>query len=148
MATIDPDALKSYSFTLFSKLEGAVTALMVHVGDRLGLYRALAAADGPVTSAELASTTGLDERWVREWLYNQGAAKLVAFDGDGSHFWLTPEGVAVTADAEGPYYGLGMFMRMPSMSLAVEPLLESFHTGVGYDYDARGADVAASVSTA
>jgi Methyltransferase domain/Rv2258c-like winged HTH domain len=145
MAAIDPDALKSYSFTLFSKLEGAVTALMVHVGDRLGLYKALAAAGGPVTSAELAAQTGLDERWVREWLYNQGAAKLVAFDEDGGRFWLTPEGVAVLADADGPYYGLGMFIRMPSMSLVVEPLLESFRTGVGYDYDARGADVAASV---
>jgi len=145
MAAIDPDALKSYSFTLFSKLEGAVTALMVHVGDRLGLYKALAAAGGPVTSAELAARTGLDERWIREWLYNQGAAKLVAFDEDGGRFWLTPEGVAVLADADSPYYGLGMFMRMPSMSLVVEPLLESFRTGVGYDYDARGADVAASV---
>jgi len=145
MAAIDADALKSYSFTLFSKLEGAVTALMIHLGDRLGLYRALADVDAPVTSAELASRTGLDERWVREWLYNQGAAKLVAFDDTGSRFWLTPEGVAVTADPDSPYYGMGMFLRMPSMSLAVEPLVESFHTGVGYDYDARGTDVASSV---
>src|SRR5215213_6712353 len=145
MAPIDADALKSYSFTLFSKLEGAVTALMIHLGDRLGLYRALADVDAPVTSAELASRTGLDERWVREWLYNQGAAKLVAFDDTGSRFWLTPEGVAVTADPDSPYYGMGMFLRMPSMSLAVEPLVESFHTGVGYDYDARGTDVASSV---
>jgi SAM-dependent methyltransferase len=118
---------------------------MVHLGDRLGLYRALAAADGPVTSEDLAGRTGLDERWVREWLYNQGAAKLVAFDDSGARFWLTPEGAAVTADTESPYYGLGMFLRMPSMSLAVEPLVEAFHTGVGYDYDARGTDVASSV---
>jgi len=90
MAAIDPDALKKYSFTLFSKLEGAVTALMIHVGDRLGLYRALAEVGGPVTSEELATRTGLDERWVREWLYNQGAAKLIAFDDDGGRFWLTP----------------------------------------------------------
>ncbi len=145
MAAIDADALKSYTFTLFSKLEGAITTMMIHLGDRLGLYRALAAADGPVTSGELAARTELDERWVREWLYNQGAAKLVAFDEDGSHFWLTPEGVAVTADADSPYYGLGMFLRVPSMSLSVEPLLNSFRTGVGYDYDARGTDVASSV---
>jgi 2-polyprenyl-3-methyl-5-hydroxy-6-metoxy-1,4-benzoquinol methylase len=145
MATIDADALKSYSFTLFSKLEGAVTAMMIHLGDRLGLYKALAAAGEPVTSAELAARTELDERWVREWLYNQGAAKLVAFDADGTHFWLTPEGVAVTADPDSPYYGLGMFMRMPTISSVMEPLTESFRSGVGYNYDALGANVAASV---
>jgi 2-polyprenyl-3-methyl-5-hydroxy-6-metoxy-1,4-benzoquinol methylase len=145
MAAVDPDALKAYSFTLFSKLDGAVTAVMVHLGDRLGLYRALASADGPVTSSELADRTGLDERWVREWLHNQGAARLVAFDDAGERFWLTPEAVAVTADADGPWYGLGMFLRIPVMSAAVEPLIESFRSGVGYDYDTFGADVASSV---
>ena len=62
---------------MFTKLEGAVTSGMIHLGDRLGLYRALADADGPLTTAELAAATGLDERWVREWAYNQAAAKLV-----------------------------------------------------------------------
>ena len=68
----DPDRLKLYAFNLFTKLEGAVTSAMVHLGDRLGLYRALDAAGRPLTSAELADAAGLDERWVREWAYNQG----------------------------------------------------------------------------
>jgi SAM-dependent methyltransferase len=145
MATVDPDALKAYSFTLFSKLEGAVTAVMVHLGDRLGLYRALAAAEQPVTSAELAERTGLDERWVREWLHNQGAAKLIAFDDDGQRFWLTPEGMAVTADSDSPYFGLGMFLRLPTLSGVIDRLIDSFHSGLGYDYDAGGQEVASSV---
>ena len=73
---IDPDALKQFQFRLFTKLEGAMTSGMVHLGDRLGLYRALADG-GPSTSAELAGRTGLVERWVREWAYNQAAAGLV-----------------------------------------------------------------------
>jgi 2-polyprenyl-3-methyl-5-hydroxy-6-metoxy-1,4-benzoquinol methylase len=145
MATVDPDALKTYSFTLFSKLEGAVTAVMVHLGDRLGLYRALAAAEEPVTSGDLAERTGLDERWVREWLHNQGAAKLIAYDDDGQRFWLTPEGMAVTADSESPYFGLGMFLRLPTLSGVIDRLIESFHSGLGYDYDAGGQEVASSV---
>ena len=68
-------------FAVFSKLDGAVTAGMIHLGDRLGLYRALASSDRPLTSSELAERSGLDERWVREWAYNQAAAKIVTVDG-------------------------------------------------------------------
>ena len=75
-----------------------MTAAMVHLGDKLGLYRALAGAAGPLTPAELATATGLDERWVREWAYNQGAARLVQVDDDGERFSLTPESAAVLAD--------------------------------------------------
>ena len=81
-AAADPRAVGLLAFTLFSKLDGAVTAAMVHLGDRLGLYRALADADEPLTTAELAERLGLHERWVREWAYNQGAARLVAVDAD------------------------------------------------------------------
>ncbi len=54
MTMTDTDALKGYSFQLFSKLEGAVTAGMVHLGDQLGLYVALKQAGGPLTTHELA----------------------------------------------------------------------------------------------
>ena len=77
--SIDPDKLKFFSFLLFTKLEGAVTSGMVHLGDHLGLYRALAAAPQPLTTTQLAAVTGLRERWVREWAYNQAAAKLISF---------------------------------------------------------------------
>ncbi len=95
-ATVDPDRLKLYSFNVFTQLSGAVTAGMIHLGDRLGLYAGLAAADGPVTADELAARCGLDGRWVREWAYNQAAAKLIVVDaGTGSdagdeRFSLTP----------------------------------------------------------
>ena len=50
-ADVDPDKLKFYSFHLFTKLEGAVTAGMIHLGDRLGLYRAMSEAGRPLTTA-------------------------------------------------------------------------------------------------
>ena len=81
--TADPDLLKLYSFGLFTQLSGAVTAGMIHLGDKLGLFAALAAAGEPVTAGELAASTGLDERWVREWAYNQAAAKIISVDDDG-----------------------------------------------------------------
>ncbi|MEY4820342.1 MAG: hypothetical protein RL200_1054, partial [Actinomycetota bacterium] len=57
MSAIDPDKLKMFSFLLFTKLEGAVTSGMVHLGDQLGLYTALAKSAQPMTTAQLAHAT-------------------------------------------------------------------------------------------
>jgi len=143
-AAIDPDRLKAYSFLLFSKLDGAVTSGMVHLGDHLGLYRAMADAAGPITSAQLATVTGLHERWVREWLSNQAAAKLIEYQGDGG-FLLTPEAAAVLVDGSHPAYGMGMFQRLPQTMEQLKVLPDSFRTGLGYDYDAHGAVGAAGI---
>jgi 2-polyprenyl-3-methyl-5-hydroxy-6-metoxy-1,4-benzoquinol methylase len=140
MTDIDPDRLKLFSFQLFSKLEGAVTSGMVHLGDRLGLYRALASATEPVTSHGLAERTGLHERWVREWLHNQAAARLVSWreEDGGDLFWLAPEAAAVLATPSHPAFGMGMFHRLPQTMATLTHLPEAFRTGHGYDYDAHG----------
>jgi 2-polyprenyl-3-methyl-5-hydroxy-6-metoxy-1,4-benzoquinol methylase len=145
---IDPDRLKMFSFQLFSKLEGAITSGLVHLGDKLGLYRAMADAGSTVTSESLAATTGLDERWVREWLRNQAASGLVAWrpaDGGGEEYWMTPEAVAVMATSSHAACGLGMFQRLPQTMSMLDNLFECFRTGVGYDYDAHGELGAAGV---
>jgi len=136
----DPDRLKLFSFSVFTQLSGAVTAGMIHLGDRLGLYSALAAADEPVTTAELADRTGLDERWVREWAYNQAAARLLAADTESvpERFHLTPEATAVLATPDHPAFGMGMFHRFPQTMAALEVMPESFRTGIGHDYDSHG----------
>ena len=77
---IDPERLKMFSFGVFSQLSGAVTAGMIHLGDKLGLYAALAGLDRPATTAELAEAAGLQERWVREWAHNQAAAQIINVD--------------------------------------------------------------------
>ncbi len=68
MATeeIDIDALKMFSFTVWSYKQGEVVSALIHLGDRLGLYKAMAGV-GPVDSQTLADSTGLNERFVREW---------------------------------------------------------------------------------
>ena len=143
-AEAQADAVKAFSFLLFSKLEGAVTAGMVHLGDRLGLYRALADADGPLSTDELAERLGLDERWVREWAYNQGAAKLITVD-EAERLSLTAEAEAVLATPEHPAFGMGMFHRLPQMMATLEQMPESFRTGLGHDYDSHGLDGAVGI---
>lgn len=132
-----PDDIGLYAFRLFSKLDGAVTAAMVHLGDRLGLYRALAEAEAPLTTAELADRCGLVERWVREWAHNQGAAELIVIDDD-ERLALTPEAVAVVASPDHPAFGMGPFHHLPETMAALEKLPDVFRTGVGLDYDAFG----------
>ncbi|CAN5670247.1 class I SAM-dependent methyltransferase [soil metagenome] len=139
---VDPDELKQFQFRLFSTLSGAVTAAMVHLGDRLGLYGALAAAPGPLSSTELAAATECHERWVREWAYNQASAKLIAADtaGEPVRFSLTPAAVAVLASPDHDAFGIGMFHRLPQTMDALETAPDSFRTGLGHDYDAHGCD--------
>jgi 2-polyprenyl-3-methyl-5-hydroxy-6-metoxy-1,4-benzoquinol methylase len=141
---MDVDALKMYSFQVFSKLEGAVTSGMIHLGDRLGLYVALKEAGRPLSSAELAAATGLHERWVREWAYNQAAARLITCDDD-ERFGLTDEAVAVLATPDHPAYGMGMFHRLPQTMDSLRAMPESFRTGVGQDYDSHGPEGAVGI---
>jgi 2-polyprenyl-3-methyl-5-hydroxy-6-metoxy-1,4-benzoquinol methylase len=142
---IDPDRLKMFSFQLFTKLEGAMTAGMVHLGDHLGLYAALRRLGRPVTSAELAEEAGgLSERWVREWARNQAAAKLIDSD-DGETFSLSPEAAAVLADPTHPSFGAGSFHHLPQQMRALDDVKESFRTGLGHDYDSHGPEGAVGV---
>jgi len=139
---VDLERLKEFGKRVFGTLQGAVTAGMIHLGDRLGLYRALAAA--PATSHELAERTGLSERWLREWLRQQGAAGLLAFDAE-ERFSLAPEAAAVLAHEEHPAFGGGMFSQLPQTMAVLERLPEAFETGLGLPYDAFGPEGARGI---
>jgi 2-polyprenyl-3-methyl-5-hydroxy-6-metoxy-1,4-benzoquinol methylase len=140
---IDPEQLKDFAKRVFGALEGAMTSTMIFLGDRLGLYAALAGG-GALTSQELAQRSGLHERWVREWLHQQGAAGLLHYRGDG-RFALSPEGEAVLANERHPAYGVGFFSHLPQTLAVAERLPECFRTGVGLPYDAFGPEGAAGV---
>ena len=145
---LDPDALKMFSFGIFSKLEGAVTAGMIHLGDRLGLYEVMATSVDGDTSESLAAKAGLHERWVREWLHNQVAARIVTcaeLSATPPVFHLSPEGVAVLATPNHPAYGMGMFHRLPQTMGALNAMPEAFRTGVGHDYDSHGPEGAVGI---
>ena len=145
MSDLDPAEVGLFAFQVFSKLEGAVTAGMIHLGHALGLYRALASEGAPVTTAQLAERTGLHERWVREWAYNQGAAHLVEVDAD-ERLSLTEVAAAVLADPEHPAYAMGPFLDLPGRMETLEHLPEAFRSGLGQDYDAHGAACAEAIA--
>jgi 2-polyprenyl-3-methyl-5-hydroxy-6-metoxy-1,4-benzoquinol methylase len=143
MAQPDPEKLKAYLGLIFGSLGGAMTSAMISLGDRLGLYRVLAER-GAQTSHELAAATGLKERWLREWLYQQGASGVLEHRGD-QRFALSSEGAAVLADENHPAFGAGFFAHLPQTLAVVEKLPEAFRSGLGLPYDAFGPEGAAGI---
>lgn len=139
-ADIDPEALKRYNFSVWNYKQGEMVSLMIHLGDRLGLYRALAGA-GAVTPAELAEKTGLQERWLLEWLRGQTAARLLRYEAP-DRFELPPEGVAVLADEQDSlHFAAGAFASLMPPETA-EKIAEAFQTGVGLSYEQLGPNAA------
>ncbi|HET6470655.1 MAG TPA: class I SAM-dependent methyltransferase [Pseudomonadales bacterium] len=139
-AAIDPDALKRYSFNVWSFKQGEMVSLMIHIGDRLGLYRAMNGA-GPLSAADLAARTGLKERWLLEWLRGQTAARLLDYH-DPDRFELTPVGAAVLADESSSLaFAAGAFSPASTPEI-VEKLCDAFRTGIGLSYEQLGANAA------
>ena len=123
---------------VFANLSGLVVCGMIYLGHQLGLYKALDGA-GPLTSDALAAKTKLHERWVREWLRGQAAAGLLDYDGAG-HFSLSEVGSLVLANEKSPAFACGSFVALPTQLNILEPLRESFATGMGLPYDAFGCE--------
>lgn len=131
-----PDEARLFAFQVWSYKQGEMVSLLIHLGDRLGLYRAMRDA-GPLTSAEMAERTGLDERWLREWLRGQGAAGLLVWHDD-DRFELTAAGAAVLADEHGSLYFAAGAFGSPAAPDFVDDLAGAFRTGLGLPYDRQG----------
>jgi len=102
---------------------------MVVIGEKLGLYKALA--EGPVNSAELAAKTSTDERYVREWLSSQAAGGYVTYEEKTRKFSLSEEQAFTLANEESPAYIPGAFQLALGSLAAVPRLVESFRSGAG-----------------
>ena len=138
------EQVAAFALKVWGYKQGEVVSLMVHLGDRLGLYRAMAG-QGPMTAADLAGATGLHERWLLEWLRSQAAAGLVDTP-DGSSFELGPQGAEVLADNEGSvWFAAGAFNGGVAPPEVVDRLADSFRTGIGLTYDDLGPSGAHSV---
>jgi SAM-dependent methyltransferase len=133
---LDPDEVARFAFRVWSYKQGEMVSLLVHLGDRLGLYRALDGA-GVITAQELARETGLHTRWLREWLRGNAAADLLASD-DGEWFELTAVGAMVLSrEQDSLQFAAGAFGPPPDPALVAD-LADAFRTGAGLPYDRQG----------
>jgi len=123
---LDMDKLNRFVGQFVGDLGAAVHAGMVVIGDKLGLYKALA--HGPMTSGELARRTSTDERYVREWLSSQAAGGYVTYDPTTQKFSLTEEQAFTLANEDSPAYLPGAFELALGSLAAVPRITESFRS--------------------
>jgi len=126
---INMDKLNAFLGQFVSDLGASVHAGMVVIGEKLGLYKALA--EGPMTAAELASRTQTDERYLREWLASQAAGGYITYDDSTKKFSLTEEQAFTLANEDSPAYLPGAFELALGSLAAVPRIAESFRSGAG-----------------
>jgi SAM-dependent methyltransferase len=136
---VDEDRLGALVEQALGDFGSVLQAALVVVGDRLGLYRALAE-HGSQTSAELAQRTGTVERNVREWLAAQAAGGYVRYDGDG-RYSLTPEQTEALTNEDSPAFVLGGFQLVTAAAKADEKPTETMRTGVGIGWHEHHHDL-------
>ena len=116
---IDMGEAMAFLTRLTDGMASAMAILACGLGDRLGLFKELVAG-GPVTSVELAARTGLDERYIREWLHCLASAGYIRVDPAEERFSLPPEHAVVLAFEESPFCVAGAFQLLPALAAALE----------------------------
>jgi SAM-dependent methyltransferase len=128
--TVDPDALQAFVAKAVEEFGAIVSAALVVIGDKVGLYKAMAGA-GPLTPAELAERTGTDEHYVHPWLVNQAAGGYVAHDATTGRYWLPPEQAVALTDETSPFYVGGGYQVLTSAMKAEPRISQNFASGEG-----------------
>jgi SAM-dependent methyltransferase len=135
---IDEAKLNEFLGRFVGDLGAALSAALVVIGDKLGLYRAMG--DGaPLTPEELAERTSTDTRYVREWLSNQAAGGYVSY-ADG-RFWLSPEQSLALAQEGSPAFVPGAFQLATSLVKDEEKITRAFQTGAGVGWHEHHHDL-------
>jgi len=127
---IDEEKLNAFLGKVIGDFGAALSSALVYIGQKLGLYRALAGA-GPLTPDELAKQTGTVERYVREWLINQAAGGDVEYDPATGRYRLPPEQAVALTDETSPFFVGGGFYVVKAMLRAEGRIAEAFQKGGG-----------------
>jgi SAM-dependent methyltransferase len=136
---IDQTKVEAFFMHALIELSAGYGGVMVSLGYKLGLYKAMAGA-GPITSRDLAGRTGCAERYVREWLNSQAAGGYVIYHDVSGTYELSPEQAMVLADETSPLFIPSAWQVPASMWFDEEKAIGAFRTGSGVawgDHDGR-----------
>jgi 2-polyprenyl-3-methyl-5-hydroxy-6-metoxy-1,4-benzoquinol methylase len=140
MPTIDEAKLEQFMGQFVQDLGAGLTAPLVLIGDKLGLYKAMADSE-PVTPAVLATRTGCRERYLREWLCQQAASGYVEYDAATETFRLPPEQAMALADDDSPAFIPGAFQLLAATIKDEPHITERFRSGEGFGWHEHDHDL-------
>ncbi len=135
---VDQTKVEQFVGKVLSDTSATLVTLLAAIGDRLGLFKELAAS-GPVTSADFASRTGINERYAREWLGGMATAGYIDYDSATWRFTLPPEHVPALAQETGPFFFGGVYEMLPAMAGVLDQVTQSFRQGGGVPQSAYDA---------
>ena len=141
--SIDEQKVEQFLGQVVGDLGATVSSALARLGDRLGLYRAMAGV-GPLTPAQLAERTGTAERYVREWLGNQAAGGYVEYAPADGTYELPPEHALVLADEHSPVHLAAGFEQMAAVWAVEERLEAAFRSGDGVGWHEQSAGLFAA----
>ena len=127
---VDETKLNQFVGQMLSDLGGAATIALVRIGDALGLYKILHA-KGPMTGQQLSAESGVNERYLREWLSQQAASNYLSYDRTTGKFELPPEQAMVFAIEDSPVFMIGAFDAMAALVGNQEKVQPAFRSGDG-----------------
>jgi SAM-dependent methyltransferase len=136
---IDEAKLEAFMGRAFADIGAIISAPLVVIGEKLGLYRAMAHA-GPLSSQEVAERSGAAERSVREWLRNQAAGGYITYDAESDRYTLPDEHALALVDEDSPFYVLGIYDMFASLYADEDQIIEAFRSGQGmgwHEHDHR-----------
>lgn len=137
---IDQAKLDALLQRIVGEIGATASAPLVILGDRLGLYKALAGA-GPLTAEQLADRTGVRLRYTQEWLNAQAASGFIDYDPAGETFTLSPEAAMALADDDSPACMLGAFDLLRSLYLDLDKVERAFRSGTGLGWHEHHASL-------
>src|SRR5689334_17129320 len=127
-AAIDEAKLGALMGQLLNDVGALMSASLVTIGDKLGIYKTLAEA-GPTTLAELARHSGVSETYLQNWLLNQAASGYLDYDPQTELYNLSPEQAMVLANGESPLFMAGIFECFPAFNAMEARITRAFQTG-------------------
>jgi SAM-dependent methyltransferase len=139
-APVDPAKLEAFVFKAVDEVGATLNAALVVMGDKLGLYRAMAGA-GPLDPGEIAQRAGVTERYVREWLNAQAAGGFVEYDGASGRYTLPPEQANALTDEDSPAYLPGFFQIAVGSVIDSPRITEAARSGDGVGWHDHVHDV-------
>ncbi|HEV2298854.1 MAG TPA: class I SAM-dependent methyltransferase [Candidatus Acidoferrales bacterium] len=141
---MNPKKVEELALRVVGDMGGTFTMALGYIGDRLGLFKAMAG-EGPMRSANLAVRTQLNERYVREWLRAMVAAEYIEFDVNTDMYWMSEEQAHVLVNEDSPMFTGGIFQLATPTVWNVPRIIDAFRNGGGIPFSEIGEDVCCGI---